>query len=130
MALDFSDFSNRMRDFEKKYKVARDAGIVAAGNKLMSDSTEIAPFDKGFSGGLVSTAKMSDAVAEAGEVKVSVSYNKAYAVRLHEDMKLKISQKNAANGKTRGQKYLEKPMKENGKEYLKIINKFISALTK
>lgn len=111
---------------EDEVIAAVQAGVFAAAEQLKNDSTNIVPFDKGFFGGLASTARASNPKLSANEVESEVSYNKDYAVRLHEDMSLNISQQNTSSGQKRSQKYLEKPMKQNAPKYGKIISDHVS----
>lgn len=98
------------------------AGVLLSSEKLRDDSVAIVPFKEGFNGGLASTAQSSPPKIEGTSVNSEVSYNKEYAVKLHEDLSLNISQEFAGMGKRRQQKYLEKPMKENAKLYGKIMS--------
>lgn len=112
------------KGLDKAEKVVIDElrrGLVAAGEALRYDSLDIVPFDKGFNGGLAGTARTSDPKNEPDGVSVEVSYNKDYAVKVHEDMTLNINQTNTASGQKRQQKYLEKPMKENAEKYGKMV---------
>ena len=111
------DFENKMSNYMKLFNKELDRGLIASADALLKDSTSIAPFDRGFAGGLVSTANKT----EPRNGEIMVGYNKEYAVRLHEDMSLKIKR-----GRT--QKFLENPMKNNGSKYGNIINDFISKI--
>lgn len=106
---------------EKEVLKELQRAMVAAGEALRYDSLDIVPFDKGFNGGLAGTARTSDPKNEPDGISVDVTYNKEYAVKVHEDMTLNISQKNTVGGQKRQQKYLEKPMKENAEKYGKMV---------
>ena len=115
-----------MRRLEKSATQAAAAAMTAAAQRLLADSVDMVPFQKGFSGGLASTASQSKPTVTANKVEVEVGFNKVYATKLHEDMNLKISQENTQGGQTRRQKYLETPMKENGNRYAKIMRDTIA----
>ena len=117
-----------MNAYNSKALEAIDKGLVASADALLADSTDIVPFDKGFNGGLASTANKTKPFANNGKRAISVGYNKSYAVRLHEDLTLKISQRNTS-GQRRQQKFLEKPLKENGSKYSSIISKILSSVS-
>lgn len=111
----------RLDKLEKDVVKELQKALVAAGEQLRGDSVDIVPFDKGFNGGLASTARTSDPRFYSDGMEIEVTYNKEYAVKVHEDMSLNISQKNTVGGQRRQQKYLEKPMKENAEKYGKIV---------
>lgn len=121
------DFFSRMKQYIGLSERALDSGLVASADSLLADSTDIVPFDKGFNGGLASTANKTQPFADNGTRSIKVGYNKSYAVKLHEDLTLKISQRNTS-GKRRQQKFLEKPLKENGKKYSEIISKVLQKI--
>lgn len=122
------DFSSRMKDYLSLADKGLDAGLVASADALLADSTDIVPFDKGFNGGLASTANKTKPFSDGASRSISVGYNKSYAVRLHEDFTLKIKQRNTSGGQRRQQKFLEKPLKENGKKYSDIIAKIFQRI--
>lgn len=100
-------------------------GVFLQGEALRGDSMNMAPFDKGTAGGLISTANTTDPRLNGDNVECQVGYNKEYAVKVHEDMTLKIRQKNTVAGQVRAQKYLERPMRENAEKYGKILADFL-----
>lgn len=118
-----------LEGLEKGLKLGIDAierGVFAAAEQLKNDSTDIVPFDEGFNGGLAGSAAVSKPRTLGSTIESDTTYNKVYAVKLHEDMSLNISQKNTSNGQRRSQKYLEKPMKQNAQKYGKIISDYVS----
>lgn len=123
------NFKKGLDKFEKIATKEAEKAVYAAAEQLRGDSMNMAPFDRGTAGGLVSTANTTKAKKVGGDIVCSVGYNKKYAVKLHEDMSLKINQKNTKAGQSRGQKYLEKPMKENLKNYFRIITDYLRKLT-
>ena len=94
-------------------------GVLLAGQALLRDSQDIVPRDTDtlFLSGNADKVKRG-----AGGIEIDVGYNTEYAVKVHEDLTLNISQRKASkSGKRRQQKYLEQPMKENGDKYGTII---------
>ena len=126
---DDSEFQEGLKAYEKLALSALLAGMVVSTDSLLRDSTDIVPFDKGFSGGLASTATKTNPKFDGATAESTYGYNKSYAARLHEDLSLNISQRRSSPGQTRSQKYLEKPMKENAKKYGKLIAKTIKITT-
>lgn len=124
-----SDFEKGLSKYSERAQNALLAGLAAAADALLEDSTDIVPFDKGFSGGLASTASKVDPKFSGTTAEVTVGYNKVYAARLHEDMSLKIVQRNTVSGQKRSQKYLENPMKQNAEKYAKIMADTIKSKT-
>lgn len=130
MALEFTfyddEFNREIRKLSKEFESAAKTAPVGkavflVAETLRGDSTDIVPFDRGFNGGLASTANSLDPRRTSSGVESGVSYNKDYAVKVHEDMTLRISQEKAVKGQRRQQKYLEKPMKENAQKYGKLM---------
>jgi hypothetical protein len=123
MPFDFDDseFRRGMNRAEETTKKAAGRAAFAAAEALRGDSVNIVPFDQGFFGGLASTARTSNPKNTPSGAESDVTYNKEYAVRVHEDMTLRINQKRTINGQRRQQKYLEKPMRENTEKYGKIM---------
>jgi len=128
-SLDSSEWESGLDRYADAVTAAIKAGIVAGADALLRDATDIVPFQKGFSGGLASTASKGEVQNSMGEIEIEVGFNKEYAARLHEDMSLNISQANASSGQRRQQKYLEKPMKENGEKYVTIVGELIRSRT-
>jgi len=116
------------KEYSQKFNNVLLKALNLAGDALLKDSTGIVPFQRGFSGGLASTASKKDPEKHGETVEIQVGYNKTYAARLHEDMSLNISQKNAGKGGRRQQKYIEIPMKKNGKNYGRIIANNLSKI--
>jgi len=127
--LDSSEWESGLDRYADEVERAIRAGVVAAGDELLRDATDIVPFQKGFSGGLASTASKGEVQRNMDSIEIEVGFNKEYAARLHEDMSLTISQQNASSGQRRQQKYLEKPMKENGEKYVNIVGEVIRLRT-
>lgn len=123
---DPSGFFDNIDEVLKIGKRTLGAGVLAAAEALKGDSTDRVPFDRGFAGGLASTARASNPKFSDDEVSSEVSYNLPQAVTLHEDMSLNIKQRNTTNGQQRQQKYLEGPMKEFAKDYGKIMSIYFS----
>jgi len=128
-SLDSSEFERGLDRYTDDVTAAIKAGIVAAGDALLRDATDIVPFQKGFSGGLASTASKGEVKSGMSEIEIEVGFNKEYAARLHEDLSLNISQANTSRGQRRQQKYLEKPMKENGEKYVTLVGEVIRSRT-
>jgi hypothetical protein len=124
--VDVSDLMKGLELLGKEATKALQRGLLEAGESLRYDSTNIVPFDRGFDGGLAGSAstQLDD------ELGVIVGYNMSYAAELHEDMTLKIKQKNTVAGQVRQQKYLEKPAQENAEKYGKIVSDSLSELLK
>lgn len=102
-------------------------GLVLAGNSLLYDSRQIVPFD---TGALSASGAVGKPQTNGEMQQIDVSYNKDYAVKVHEDMSLKIRQTFAVAGAVRQQKYLTKPMMENAAKYGKILSdEFTSILS-
>lgn len=98
-------------------------GVLLAGQALLRDSQDIVPRD---SDKLFLSGSADKPYRKAGEISIDVTYNTDYAVKVHEDLTLNISQrKRSASGESRQQKYLEKPMKQNGEKYGSIIARTI-----
>lgn len=104
-------------------------GLVISGDALLADATDRIPFDKGFNGGAAGSGSKKEPTLKGDSAEVQVGFNVPYAARLHEDMSLNISQRRTSNGQVRSQKYLEKPMKENGEKYGKIIAQSMKQIT-
>lgn len=119
------DFFKQLDKLENLTEEAVAASVFLAAEQCRGDSMNMAPFDKGTAGGLISTANTTDPRKSKTGAECQVGYNKEYAVKVHEDMTLRIRQKNTVAGQVRGQKYLEKPMRENAKKYGKIMADYI-----
>lgn len=126
--VDTLEFSQRIGKYTEEAEKELKRGIISGAQHILQKSTDIVPFDRGFNGGLASTANHKDAELTAHNIEVTIGYNKEYAERLHEDMSLTISQKFAGNGPRR-QKYLEEPLKSEGPKVAEILATFIKNIT-
>lgn len=98
-------------------------GTLLAGQALLHDAQDIVPFD---TGDLKNSGNADKVVRAPGGMQIEVGFNRDYAAEVHENMKLNISQRKASkSGLPRQQKYLEKPMKENGEKYGNILARSI-----
>lgn len=127
-SMDFDD-KDLQKGLDRVYSSVEEAilsGIFLASQTLLGDSLEIVPFDKGFNGGLAGTGNVVKPTLAGTDIEGMVGYNKDYAVKVHEDMSLNISQVRAAAGRRRQQKYLTKPAQENAEKYGKIISDHVA----
>lgn len=122
------DFQKNIKKIERAFSDPSEhgpvgKGVLLAGQALLRDSQDIVPLD---TGDLQKSSSTSKVVRSSKGMQIDIGYNMDYAVKLHEDMQLKIKQTNkSGSGKRRQQKYLELPMKQNGKDYGNIMARAI-----
>ena len=95
----------------KKILGAAIKGMEGAGAEWQHDSEELCPKDKGYDGGLVSTALLE---IDSKEAKATLSYHKVYARRQHYDMTYRHKSGETAY-------YLLNPLFYNGFRYLEHV---------
>lgn len=86
-------------------------GLVECGSDLDKKSQELCPKDKGYDGGLVSTATL---VVDKDDLRFTESYDKPYARRQHYENEWKHKGLESAF-------YLQRPLHEWGARYVRII---------
>jgi len=93
-------------------------GLLRAGLLLQRESQNVVPIDTGVLRGSAAT-RLDD--TEDGPM-VTVSYSTEYAVYVHEDLQARHKPGKIA-------KYLEKPMRDNRRKLINIVNKAVADAT-